>query len=185
MSGPLFIRCHGDELTPGCRMPTLMVFKGSTPAMDGASILKIDPAERITVRCGHSTCGVVTITHGRTKPSKKLYDPGVSMPLRDLGYPSLQEMVKAMEERWDAFRLVKLRERGTVAAGLRFDVFLRDGFRCRYCGRSIDEGIVLHADHVVPESKGGPTTLANLVTSCMDCNWGKSDKMIELQTRAS
>jgi thioredoxin-like negative regulator of GroEL len=34
----------------------------------------------------------------------------------------------------------------------------------------------LHADHVIAESKGGPTTLENLVTACMDCNLGKSDK---------
>lgn len=182
MSGPLFIRCHGDDFSPGCRMPTLMVFKGSTTAIDGAAILKIDPTERITVRCGRPACGVITVTHGRTKPSRKMYDPGVALSPRDLGYPALQEMVRVMEERWDAFRLVKLRERGSVAVGLRFDVFMRDGFRCRYCGRSIDEGIVLHADHVIPESKGGPTTLDNLVTSCMDCNWGKSDKELMVET---
>jgi len=82
----------------------------------------------------------------------------------------------AMEERWQAFRTTQLRERGVIAVGLRFDVFMRDGFRCRYCGVSVDDGAILHADHVVPESKGGPTTFENLVTACIDCNLGKSNK---------
>ena len=60
-----------------------------------------------------------------------------------------------------------------VSAGLRFQVFRRDGFRCVYCGRGPDDGIRLQADHVVPWSKGGPTELANLRTSCKDCNIGK------------
>lgn len=91
-------------------------------------------------------------------------------------YPSSEEMLERMEERWATFSKAKLREKGTVAVGLRFAVFTRDGFRCRYCGRSIDDGVILHADHVIPESKGGPTTLENLVTACIDCNLGKSDK---------
>jgi 5-methylcytosine-specific restriction endonuclease McrA len=95
---------------------------------------------------------------------------------RGLSQPSLEEMVRAMEERWEAFRLTKLRTRGTIAVGLRFDVFIRDQFRCRYCGVSVDDGAILHADHVIPESKGGPTTMENLVTACIDCNLGKSDK---------
>lgn len=90
--------------------------------------------------------------------------------------PTLEEMIGAMEERWEAFRLTKLRQRGTLAVGLRFDVFIRDNFRCRYCGVSVDNGAILHVDHVVPESKGGPTTMDNLVTACIDCNLGKSDK---------
>lgn len=81
-----------------------------------------------------------------------------------------------MEERWQAFVKAQARRRAEVAVGLRFDVFKRDGFRCRYCGRSVDDGVILHADHVIPQSKGGPTTLENLVTACFECNIGKSNK---------
>lgn len=49
---------------------------------------------------------------------------------------------------------------------LRWSVFRRDNFTCKRCGRQED----LHADHVVPESKGGPTTLENLQTLCGECN---------------
>lgn len=81
-----------------------------------------------------------------------------------------------MEERWLALFREFSRRRAEVAVGLRFDVFQRDMFRCRYCGRSADDGVVLHADHVIPQSKGGPTTLDNLVTACFECNIGKSNK---------
>ncbi len=91
-------------------------------------------------------------------------------------FPSSAEVVALMEERWAAFAKARLREKGRIAVGLRFEVFKRDGFRCRYCGRSVDDGVILHADHVIPESKGGPTTLDNLATACFDCNIGKSNK---------
>jgi 5-methylcytosine-specific restriction endonuclease McrA len=56
---------------------------------------------------------------------------------------------------------------------LRFEVLDRDGFRCRYCGRSTDEGAVLQVDHVVPTASGGSTTNDNLVTSCRECSLGR------------
>lgn len=83
-----------------------------------------------------------------------------------------------MEARWEAVIKAHARRRAEVASGLRFDVFMRDGFRCRYCGVSADDGAILHADHVIPQSKGGPTTLENLVTACMACNLGKSNKIL-------
>jgi phage FluMu protein Com len=85
-------------------------------------------------------------------------------------------LIPLLEERWETFVREKRRAQAELAVGLRFDVFSRDGFRCRYCGRSVDDGIILHADHVVAQSKGGPTTLENLVTACLECNLGKSDK---------
>lgn len=59
----------------------------------------------------------------------------------------------------------------------RFLVMKRDGFRCRYCGKSpaTDAGVELVLDHVKPWSKGGDTTPDNLVTSCVACNTGKSN----------
>ena len=48
----------------------------------------------------------------------------------------------------------------------RFNLFLRDEFRCQYCGARED----LTFDHVVPRSKGGQTTWENVVTACSPCN---------------
>ena len=57
----------------------------------------------------------------------------------------------------------------------RFEIFKRDSFTCRYCGRKSPE-VVLEIDHVIPKSKRGRDDGMNLVTSCFDCNRGKSDK---------
>lgn len=58
----------------------------------------------------------------------------------------------------------------------RFRVLERDGFRCRYCGKSADDGAVLEADHLYPKSKGGSHSVDNLVTACWDCNRGKAGR---------
>jgi len=55
---------------------------------------------------------------------------------------------------------------------LRWEVFKRDEFSCVDCGSQDD----LSADHVIAESKGGPTTLENLKTRCRSCNSRKGVK---------
>lgn len=65
---------------------------------------------------------------------------------------------------------------------LRFNILERDGFRCRYCGRSADDGTELHVDHVHPKSKNGEWHEDNLLTACRECNLGKGDRI--LKTRA-
>lgn len=57
---------------------------------------------------------------------------------------------------------------------VRYNILKRDGFICQYCGASGDEKS-LEIDHVVPISKGGTNDEQNLLTSCRDCNRGKSD----------
>ena len=66
-----------------------------------------------------------------------------------------------------------------------FNVFLRDNFRCVYCGRSsIEDGMVLHIDHVVPITSGGTGSPENVVTACADCNLRKSSKPLPDVIRA-
>lgn len=53
-------------------------------------------------------------------------------------------------------------------------VFERDDFSCVYCGRSsIEDGVKLHADHIVPKAAGGTDSLRNLITACSGCNCAK------------
>lgn len=66
-------------------------------------------------------------------------------------------------------------ERKALSKRVRFEIFKRDGFRCRYCGTTPDQS-VLHVDHVVAVANGGTDDPANLVTACASCNGGKSDK---------
>lgn len=66
-------------------------------------------------------------------------------------------------------------KRKTLSKKIRFEVFKRDSFTCQYCGRSAPD-VILHADHIQPVSKDGEDDILNLVTSCFDCNSGKSDR---------
>lgn len=57
----------------------------------------------------------------------------------------------------------------------RFNVFLRDRFRCQYCGER-HRGNDLTFDHVVPRSRGGETSWENIVAACHGCNAEKDDQ---------
>ena len=59
----------------------------------------------------------------------------------------------------------------------RFAIFERDLFTCQYCGLRPPDA-VLQLDHIHPLSKGGSDTEENLTTSCVDCNAGKSDRLL-------
>ena len=64
------------------------------------------------------------------------------------------------------------KSRNGMSKKLRFSVFERDGFTCRYCGKTPPD-IKLVVDHIEPVSKGGSDDESNLVTSCAECNGGK------------
>lgn len=67
-------------------------------------------------------------------------------------------------------------QRNLMTNSLRYDILKRDDFRCVLCGRTTDDGVKLHVDHIKPVSKGGKTKKSNLRTLCDSCNLGKSDK---------
>ncbi len=62
---------------------------------------------------------------------------------------------------------------------VRLGVLERDGYRCVYCGRSSRE-TALEVDHVRPRARGGSDHPTNLVTACVACNGGKSDRIVAL-----
>ena len=65
-----------------------------------------------------------------------------------------------------------------VQKAMRFSVFKRDQFACRYCGRKVPE-VTLELDHVLPFSKGGDNSMGNLVTACRECNNGKREHELD------
>lgn len=67
--------------------------------------------------------------------------------------------------------------RKSLSKKVRFEVFKRDNFTCQYCGGKAPQ-VVLEVDHIEPVSKGGTNDILNLVTSCFDCNRGKSDRKL-------
>ena len=56
-------------------------------------------------------------------------------------------------------------------------VYLRDQYRCQYCGSKFEHNH-LTFDHVTPRSKGGETTWDNVVTACVTCNFLKGTDLI-------
>ena len=95
-----------------------------------------------------------------------------------------------------------------ISAALTREVAERDGYHCRYCAQRVVPHSVfrrfralvgpdafptgrsnatrhgvrlvfgMSIDHVVPHSHDGETTLANLVTACWPCNFGKADFLL-------
>lgn len=57
----------------------------------------------------------------------------------------------------------------------RRNLFARDNHSCQYCGRALPLS-QLSIDHVVPRSRGGPTTWENVVCSCLNCNTSKGGR---------
>jgi 5-methylcytosine-specific restriction endonuclease McrA len=53
-------------------------------------------------------------------------------------------------------------------------VFARDRWTCQYCGTVRS---TLTVDHVIPRSKGGPSSWDNIVASCAPCNRRKGDRL--------
>jgi 5-methylcytosine-specific restriction endonuclease McrA len=51
----------------------------------------------------------------------------------------------------------------------------RDAFTCQYCGVALASDD-LTIEHVLPRSRGGPTSWENCVSACEDCNARKADR---------
>lgn len=142
------------------------------------------PKDRLTCLCGKWLAsgvirsGYVQIVCPADRSLVRIAATGTTRTEAVITGPSSEELVTMIEERWQRLRFDRARRSTDLAVGIRFDVFNRDGFRCVYCGRGSDQGVMLEADHRVPRSLGGPDTLANLVTACWDCNRGKSDKIL-------
>jgi len=74
--------------------------------------------------------------------------------------------------------MAKLKREG-ISKKRRFEIFKRDSFCCQYCGAKPPK-IPLEIDHIMPVSKGGNNEDYNLITSCFDCNRGKSNRELSI-----
>lgn len=55
------------------------------------------------------------------------------------------------------------------------EIFRRDNYRCVVCGRGLEDGIEIHADHKVPLDKGGTNAPENGQTLCSEHNFLKKN----------
>lgn len=60
----------------------------------------------------------------------------------------------------------------------------RAGNRCEYClMHQALQGGTFHVEHVLPDSRGGPSVLGNLAWCCPSCNLKKSDRITVLDPK--
>jgi hypothetical protein len=88
-------------------------------------------------------------------------------------YPDMENMDLSNS---NEIKNIKIDETKFVRAGVRWQVFERDDFKCVACGKSAYDGAILHVDHIIPKSKGGNNSIDNYQTLCHLCNIGKSNK---------
>ena len=78
-------------------------------------------------------------------------------------------------------RKLSASDKRDIPLGLRWKVCVRDRFRCVKCGATPanDLNCDIHADHIIPFSKGGKTVIENLQVLCKKCNLGKGNRSEE------
>lgn len=64
-------------------------------------------------------------------------------------------------------------------ATLREAVFLRDGYKCQCCEKSVKDGAILHVHHIKYRSQGGTNRMSNLITVCDKCHTQKITSRVE------
>ena len=58
----------------------------------------------------------------------------------------------------------------------RQNIYVRDNYRCQYCG-GLFPSTEFTWDHVVPKARGGRTEWENIVTCCVECNRNKGGRL--------
>jgi 5-methylcytosine-specific restriction endonuclease McrA len=70
---------------------------------------------------------------------------------------------------------INVRRRREQSGMKRLRIYMRDKFRCQYCGDK-KTAAELTLDHILPRSRGGDNSPVNIVTACLQCNSRKRDR---------
>ena len=73
---------------------------------------------------------------------------------------------------------INVRRRREQSGMKRLRIYMRDKFRCQYCGDKKGTG-ELTLDHILPRSRGGDNSPLNVVTACVTCNNRKANRTPE------
>ena len=76
----------------------------------------------------------------------------------------------------------RIRRSPHIPTAIRHEVFKKDNYRCKECGRTSKE-VVIEVDHILPVSQGGTDELDNLQTLCLPCNRAKQDRMFKTEMK--
>src|SRR5215468_9515177 len=73
---------------------------------------------------------------------------------------------------------INVRKRREASSAKRLRIYMRDKFRCQYCGdkKAANE---LTLDQILPRSRGGDNSPINIVAACLACNNRKGDRTPE------
>lgn len=95
---------------------------------------------------------------------------------------TIDTLIEALSEKI-RFRKSAAGQRALMTTALRERIKRRDNYTCHYCGVAVSDEphLLLEIDHIVPVSKGGTSTEANLQTLCWRCNRAKSNKLVGAQ----
>lgn len=70
---------------------------------------------------------------------------------------------------------INVRRRREASSMKRLRIYMRDKFRCQYCGEK-ETAAGLTLDHIMPRSRGGDNSPVNVVTACVECNNRKGNR---------
>ena len=73
---------------------------------------------------------------------------------------------------------INVRRRRQETAMKRARIYIRDKYRCQYCGEH-KHAQDLTLDHILPRAQGGASAPENLVAACSKCNQRKADRTPE------
>jgi 5-methylcytosine-specific restriction endonuclease McrA len=88
------------------------------------------------------------------------------------------KFIHSQHETWKIPAVIMLKEYSNKKTQLRYskaNVYLRDEFKCQYCGIEVSKKNAT-LDHVLPLSHGGKSTWENSSTACSRCNSSKGNK---------
>ena len=73
---------------------------------------------------------------------------------------------------------INIRRRREASGMKRLRIYMRDKFRCQYCGEK-KQAVDLTLDHIFPRSRGGENSPVNIVAACRACNNRKGNRTPE------
>ena len=73
---------------------------------------------------------------------------------------------------------INIRRRRQATAMKRARIYIRDKYRCQYCGEK-RSAVELTLDHITPRAQGGESMAENLVSACIECNQRKGNRTPE------
>jgi 5-methylcytosine-specific restriction endonuclease McrA len=130
--------------------------------------------------------------NGRVLLLNQTYEPlgtvsvarAIVMTFKNTVFVEEYDGVRVLRSAHDAFPVpsvirrrtyINVRRRREQSGMRRLRIYMRDKFRCHYCGDK-KTAAELTLDHILPRSRGGHNSPVNIVTACLQCNNRKRDR---------